>query len=68
VSPLIVYFTARYSVPEDNAIVIDQDSVMLLRQFFGAKRRVRENAANPWPHRHHPPLICRHNGWLTQAG
>jgi hypothetical protein len=48
--------------------VTDEDSVKLLRQFFGAKRSVRENADNPWPRRHLPPLICRHNGWLSVMG
>ena len=46
----------------------DEDSVKLLRQFFGAKRCVRENAANLWPRRHLPPLVCRHNGWLAVMG
>jgi hypothetical protein len=48
--------------------VTDEDSVKLLRQFFGAKRCVRENADNLWPRRHLPPLVCRHNGWLSVMG
>jgi len=48
--------------------VTDDDSVKLLRQFFGAKRCVRENPGNPWPRRHLPPLVCRHNGWLSVMG
>jgi len=48
--------------------VIDKDSVRLLRQFFGAKRCVRESPDNPWPRRHLPPLVCRHNGWLAVMG
>jgi hypothetical protein len=46
----------------------DEDTVKLLRQFFGAKRCVRESSDNPWPRRHLPPLICRHNGWLCVMG
>jgi hypothetical protein len=48
--------------------VTDEDSVKLLRQFFGAKRSAREPPDNPWPRRHLPPLVCRHGGWLTVMG
>lgn len=48
--------------------VTDNDSVKLLRQFFGAKRCVRESPEMPWPRRHLPPLVCRHNGWLSVMG
>ncbi len=48
--------------------VTDADTVKLLRKFFGAKRCVRENPDNPWPCRHLPPLVCRHNGWLVVMG
>ena len=48
--------------------VSDKESVKLLRQFFGAKRSVHENPDNPWPRRHVPPLVCRHNGWLSVMG
>jgi hypothetical protein len=48
--------------------VTDEDSVKLLRQFFGAKRSVRESPDNLWPRRHLPPLVCRHNGWLSVMG
>jgi hypothetical protein len=48
--------------------VVDGDTVKLLRQFFGAKRCVRDSPDKPWPHRHLPPLVCRHNGWLAVMG
>lgn len=48
--------------------VSDDDSVKLLRQFFGAKRCVRESPDNLWPRRHLPPLVSRHNGWLAVMG
>lgn len=42
--------------------VKDGDSVKLLRTTFGARRCVREKPESPWPSRHLPPLVCRHNG------
>ena len=48
--------------------VTDADSVTLLRQTFGAKRCARENPDSPWPRRHLPPLVSRHNGWLAVMG
>ena len=48
--------------------VKDDDSVKLLRKAFGAKRAAREDPDNPWPQRHLPPLVCRHNGWLIVMG
>lgn len=46
----------------------DQDSIKLLRQHFHARRCAKEDAANPWPSRHLPPLVCRHDGFLIVMG
>lgn len=48
--------------------VTDGDTVKLLRQYFGAKRCVRDSPDKPWPNHHLPPLVCRRNGWLTVIG
>jgi hypothetical protein len=46
----------------------DEDTVKLLRSFFGASRCAKEDPAKPWPRQHLPPLVCRHNGWLSVMG
>lgn len=46
----------------------DLDTVHLLRSFFGAKRYAAETPNMPWPRRHLPPLVCRHNGQLIVLG
>ena len=46
----------------------DSDTVHLLRSFFGAKRYAAESPNMPWPRRHLPPLVCRHNGQLIVLG
>lgn len=48
--------------------VSDPESVRLLREAFGARRSTRESASDPWPRRHLPPLVCRHNGHLVVMG
>ena len=48
--------------------VKDEDSIKLLRMHFHARRCTKEDAANPWPSRHLPPLVCRHNGFLVVMG
>lgn len=48
--------------------VKDADSVALLRRHFHARRSAREDLASPWPDRHLPPLVCRHDGWLVVMG
>ncbi len=63
--------TADHGYANSNAFsneVRDEESVKLLRQFFGAKRCVKEDTANPWPQRHLPPMVCRHDGWLVVMG
>ncbi|MGA2256710.1 MAG: hypothetical protein ABSG53_18840 [Thermoguttaceae bacterium] len=46
----------------------NEDTVKLLRSFFGAARCAKEDSAKPWPRQHLPPLVCRHNGWLVVMG
>ena len=46
----------------------DNDSVKLLRETFGARRSAVEKPDKPWPRRHLPPLVCRHNGYLVVMG
>jgi hypothetical protein len=46
----------------------NEDTVKLLRSFFGASRCVKDDPAKPWPRQHLPPLACRHNGWLVVMG
>jgi hypothetical protein len=46
----------------------DSDTVHLLRSVFGAKRYATESADTPWPRRHLPPLVNRHNGRLVVLG
>lgn len=46
----------------------DSDTVHLLRSVFGAKRYAAESADTPWPRRHLPPLVSRHNGRLAVLG
>jgi hypothetical protein len=46
----------------------DSETVHLLRSVFGAKRYATESPNAPWPRRHLPPLISRHNGQLVVLG
>lgn len=46
----------------------DSDTVHLMRSVFGAKRYATESATQPWPRRHLPPLVSRHNGQLVVLG
>lgn len=46
----------------------DSDTVQLLRNAFGAKRCAVESPNSPWPQRHLPPLVSRHNGRLVVLG
>jgi hypothetical protein len=46
----------------------DEQTVKLLRSFFGAKRCAKEDPTKLWPRQHLPPLVCRHNGWLVVMG
>ena len=46
----------------------DKESVKLLRETFGARRSATETPDKPWPRRHLPPLVCRHNGYLVVTG
>ncbi len=46
----------------------NEETVKLLRSFFGAARCAKEDPAKPWPRQHLPPLVCRHNGWLVVMG
>ena len=46
----------------------NEDTVKLLRSFFGAGRSAKDDPAKPWPRQHLPPLVCRHNGWLAVMG
>ena len=46
----------------------NEETVKVLRSFFGAARCVKEDSAKPWPRQHLPPLVCRHNGWLVVMG
>jgi hypothetical protein len=48
--------------------VRDPANIDLLRQTFGAGRCARENPADPWPRRHLPPEVLRHDGWLVVQG
>ena len=48
--------------------VEDAESVKLLRETFGARRSAPEHPEKPWPSRHLPPLVCRHNGHLVVTG
>lgn len=66
---LVITSDHGYAVSKSfSSKVTDEDSVKLLRQFFGAGRSARENPANPWPHRHLPPLVYRRDGWLVVTG
>ncbi|MFW6106771.1 MAG: hypothetical protein ACOC8H_01280 [bacterium] len=63
--------TADHGYANSNAFsneVKNEESVKLLRQFFGAKRCAKEDPANPWPRRNLPPLVCRHEVWLVVMG
>jgi hypothetical protein len=44
------------------------DTVHLMRSVFGAKRCAPESPTAPWPRRHLPPLVSRHNGQLVVVG
>lgn len=46
----------------------DEETVKLLRSFFGASRCAKEDPAKHWPRQHLPPLVCRHDGWLVVMG
>ena len=46
----------------------DPDTVQLLRNTFGAMRNAVESSSSPWPRRHLPPLVSRHNGRLAVIG
>ena len=46
----------------------DSETVHLMRSVFGAKRYAAESATAPWPRRHLPPLVSRHNGQLVVLG
>jgi hypothetical protein len=46
----------------------DEDTMKLMRSSFGASRCARESSAAPWPRRHVPPLVLRHDGWLVVVG
>lgn len=46
----------------------DPDTVQLLRKAFGARRCAVESPSIPWPRRHLPPLVTRHNGRLVVMG
>lgn len=46
----------------------DPDTVQLLRSAFGAMRYADESPSTPWPRRHLPPLVIRHNGRLAVIG
>src|SRR5262249_60603517 len=39
-----------------------------MRSVFGAKRCAPESSTAPWPRRHLPPLVSRHNGQLVVVG
>jgi len=63
--------TADHGYANSNAFsseVRDEESVKLLRQFFGAKRCVKEDSDTPWPPCNLPPLVCRYDGWLVITG
>lgn len=46
----------------------DFETVHLLRSVFGAKRYAMELPNTPWPRRHLPPLVGKHNGQLVVLG
>jgi len=46
----------------------NDDTVKLLRSFFGAARCAKEDPTKPWPRQNLPPLVCQHNGWLVVMG
>lgn len=46
----------------------DPETVQLLRNAFGAMRNTVESSSSPWPRRHLPPLVSRHNGRLAVIG
>ena len=46
----------------------DPSTVHLLRSVFGAKRYAADPVTAPWPRRHLPPLVSRHNGRLVVVG
>ncbi len=48
--------------------ISDSDTVYLMRSIFGAKRCAAESPSAPWPRRHLPPLVSRHNGRLVVLG
>jgi len=58
------YAVSRYFSDE----IRDSDTVYLMRSVFGSKRWASETATTPWPRRHLPPLVSRHNGQLVVLG
>jgi len=46
----------------------DSETIHLMRSVFGAKRYATESPTAPWPRRHLPPLVTRHNGRLVVIG
>jgi hypothetical protein len=66
---LVITADHGYAVSKSfSSEVKDPDSVKLLRETFGAQRCAIEKPENPWPRRHLPPLICRHDGHLMVMG
>ncbi|MFH0982622.1 MAG: hypothetical protein V2A79_13950 [Planctomycetota bacterium] len=48
--------------------VKDDESIKLLRDHLHASRCAREDPGRPWPCRHLPPLVVKHDGWLVVMG
>ena len=46
----------------------DPDTIHLMRSVFGARRYAAEAVTTPWPRRHLPPLVSRHDGQLVVVG
>jgi hypothetical protein len=46
----------------------DPNTVHLMRSVFGAKRYTADPVTAPWPRRHLPPLVSRHNSQLVVVG
>jgi hypothetical protein len=46
----------------------DGETVVLLRNTFGAKRSATESPVAPWPRRNLPPLVAKHSGRLAVIG
>ena len=66
---LVITADHGYAVSQSfSSEITDGDTIKLLRQHFHARRCARENPDDPWPRRHLPPLVCKHNGWLVITG